>query len=786
MIKWHSQSRVACVLLFCGWVGGVYAQGIPPPISLPDPVNAGEVTAQSNTVYLETTLNGNEIVDLKEFQIRDGAISARPDVLKSLGFRNFTTSVEAVPLSTIAGLRYEYKQDIQRIVLSAPLSTLDLETTQLSNELSPDIEVSTGTGLLLNYDLYGWYSSERYRSFSAFSELRFFNPLGVLSNTTLFKTSSGNRRMPGERNSVRLDTQWETSWPQSAISLRLGDTHTAALSWSRATRIGGIQLSRNFALQPYFSTAPLPSFLGAADIPSNAELYVNGVKQYENQVPAGPFEIQTMPYISGAGNATLVLTDTMGKQRTLQLPFYSSTLLLKKGLADWSLEAGYVRRSYGLRSFDYGHDPVYSGSIRYGVSNEITAEAHTEGTRSLVNYGAGVSARLGQLGVISGSYSSSRNENVSGHLYSAGYQWQGKHFYVNANLKTAQQSYKDIATLYGAEVPQTNQIISAGVNMGRWGQLGVSWIKLKYFAQQSSRYLNVYWSKQLNNSVNLALNYNKDLGAAGNQTLFLGVSINLEKGYSGYLSSTLMGDNNPSYSASLYKRTQEDHGLSWSLRTQYDTGAANAYASADYLSRYGEYSAGVQTGKGNHTGYLNATGALVLMSGGAFASRQIDDGFAVVSTNGVQNVPVKLENREYGKTNSNGLLIVTPLNAYQRNRVSIDPSALPANVMIDKVDTNVSTQRKSGTRVLFKVAPVSAATVVVQDRSGRNIPLGTQVVLNNSEEAVVGYDGIVYLEKLQRHNLLQLRMQGGDCRILFDYTNTEETIPRLGPLTCQD
>jgi len=477
---------IVCFLMVGGLAGKGQAQGIPPPINLRDARAHAEQLAQNNTVYLETTLNGNAIADLKAFQVRDGKLYAGPSVLKSLGFRDVDESVSAIPLDDIDGLRYEYRQDIQHVALAAPLARLDLGVTQLSNESSADIDVSTGTGLLLNYDLYGWYSSERYRSFSAFSELRFFNPLGVLSSTALFKTGSGNAQIQGQRNSVRLDTQWETSWPDSAVSLRLGDTHTAALAWSRATRIGGIQLSRNFALQPYFSMAPLPSFLGSADIPSNAELYVNGVKQFEDEVPAGPFEIQTMPYISGAGNATLVLTDSMGKQRSLQLPFYNSSQLLKKGLADWSVEAGYVRQSYGLKSFDYGHDPMYSATVRYGVSNQLTAEAHAETTRALVNYGVGINARLGQLGIVSGSYSSSRHENIRGRMVSAGYQWQDGRFNISANLKKAQKTYRDIASLYGSEVPQTNQIISAGVNLGSLGQLGTSWINLKYFGQPAA------------------------------------------------------------------------------------------------------------------------------------------------------------------------------------------------------------------------------------------------------------------------------------------------------------
>lgn len=785
MAEYSRLKGTLCVLMIGGITATVHAQYIP-PVQRPGNADTGRASAAgADTVYLDTSLNGNAIDGLKAFVLRNGQIRASATVLRSLGFRVDAASDALIALDDIARLRYQYEQDMQRISLVAPLSDLELDATRFTNEISPNIEVSTGTGLLLNYDIYGWYSSERYKSLSAFTELRFFSPLGVLSNTALFKTASGTQQYNGQRNSVRLDTQWETSWPASAISLRLGDTHTAALPWSRATRIGGVQLSRNFELQPYFSTAPLPSFLGAADIPSNAELYVNGVRQFEERVPAGPFEIQTMPYISGAGNATLVLTDAMGKQRKVDLPFYNSTLLLKKGLADWSLEAGYVRQSYGLKSFDYGHDPVYSASLRYGVSNNITAEGHAEITRGLSNYGMGANVRLGQLGIVSGSYATSRHAGMRGNLYGWGYQWQNNRFHINANLKKAQSTYRDVASLYGSDIPESNQIVSTGVNLERWGQLGASYIKLKYFNQPSSRYLNVYWSKQVSNSVSVALNYNKDLTRSGSHTLFLGVAINLDNRYSSYVSATAFNDVNR-YTASIYKRNEGDEGLSWGVQTQYERGSAAFYANADYRGRYGEYSVGVQTEKGRHAGYVNTTGALVLMSGGVFASRQINDGFAVVSTNGVNDVPVQLENRNYGTTDGNGLLIVTPLNAYQRNQISIDPAALPADVVIDKVETAVAPERRSGARVLFKVRKVRAATVVLHDRQGQPLPLGTQVVVNGDEQAIVGYDGIAYLERLQDHNRLQAKWETGQCQLGFDYPDSQDTIPRLGPLACKE
>lgn len=784
MVEWvRAWKAIGLLIIFCALADWARAQHIPPPVRHKD----SDVSTQSafNTVYLDVTLNGNPIGNLTPFIEKDGKLSGNPKVLRSLGFRVPDDSSAPIPLDDIDQLNYRYSQDVQRLSMTAPLDTLDLEATELTNEISPDIEVSSGTGLLLNYDIYAWYSTNRYKSLSAFSELRFFSPLGVLNSTALFKRETGGQQSQWQKDVVRLDTQWETSWPGSAVSLRLGDTHTAAVPWSRPTRIGGIQLSRNFALKPYFSTAPLPSFLGSADIPSNAELYVNGIKQFEQEVPAGPFNIHTMPYISGAGNATLVLTDAMGKQRAVELPFYNSTTLLKKGLADWSIEAGYVRKSYGIKSFDYGHDPMYSGSIRYGVTDAITAEAHAESTKKLVNYGAGVNARLGQFGVVSGSYASSKHNNVRGSMYSWGYQWQGSRFHVSADLKKAQKTYRDVASLYGSEVPESNRIFSAGVNMDQWGQLGVSYINLKYFGQPADRYLNVYWNKQITDTVNVALNYNKDLSKSGRQTLFLGVSFNFDQRYSAYVSATALNDTNR-YTASLFRRSEDDEGLSWTLQTQYERQSAGLYASANYRGRYGEYSAGIQSDRGNNAAYANTTGSLVLMSGGVFASRQITDGFAVVSTNGVKDVPVQLENRKYGTTNNSGLLIVTPLNSYQKNQISIDPSVLPANMMIDKVSTTVAPERGSGTRVLFKVAPARAATVILHDRNGQPLPLGTPIVLNGGSETVVGYDGIAYLEQLQSHNQVRARSASGDCQVEFDYINTEDTIPRLGPLVCRE
>src|SRR5690606_6325299 len=150
--------------------------------------------------------------------------------------------------------------------------------------------------------------------------------------------------------------------------------------------------------QPYRVTTPLPTFLGEVAVPSEVDLYINGVRQYSGELPVGPFQLATSPNFNGLGNAQLVVTDAFGAVRTIEFPFYAAQDLLAEGLSDWSVAAGVVREDYGLESFSYASQPVASGNIRFGASDSLTLETHAEGGDNLRNAGAGAVWALGRAG----------------------------------------------------------------------------------------------------------------------------------------------------------------------------------------------------------------------------------------------------------------------------------------------------------------------------------------------------------------------------------------------------
>src|SRR5690606_29013922 len=151
-----------------------------------------------------------------------------------------------------------------------------------------------------------------------------------------------------------------------------------------------------------------------------------------------------------------------------------------EGLADWSVEAGYVRSDYGIRSFGYEDDPVVSGTLRYGLTKALTVETHAESTSDLTLGGLGAPATLGRLGQLAAAYAIASGAGEGGSQYSAGYQWAGKHFNARASTTRAEDQYRDIAALHGAPPPTVTDSLSLGLSFQSLGTMSLSYVRQKY------------------------------------------------------------------------------------------------------------------------------------------------------------------------------------------------------------------------------------------------------------------------------------------------------------------
>ncbi len=348
-------------------------------------------------------------------------------------------------------------------VLSAPQGQPDL------TRASP--------GAFLNYQL----SAQRVAGddlTGAFGELGAFAAAGVVTNTSVV------RSLDGHTDAVRLDSTYTTDFPASLERLTVGDAISDGSTWGSAVRFGGFGWSRNFSLRPDLVTTPLLSATGTAVVPSTVDVYVNNQKVSSAELPPGPFVVDRLPAVTGAGKVQVVVRDALGREQLVTQPFYSSQQLLAAGLSQFELDLGKVRRDYTTVSADYG-PTMGSGSYRMGITNSFTLETHAEFLENEAHAaGLAGAAALGQFAVLNFTAATGGGPGTSGALYGIGIERQGARFSFGFNHSTASAGYLQIAT---AEEParqfRSRDLAQLGANFQQWGSL----VAVKALAQEFTR-----------------------------------------------------------------------------------------------------------------------------------------------------------------------------------------------------------------------------------------------------------------------------------------------------------
>ena len=225
--------------------------------------------------------------------------------------------------------------------------------------------------MLLNYDLSVAHGgSGGPLTSGALLEAVAFSRFGNLVSSALV-LDDGARR-----SATRLDTFWRYDLPQRMETLVVGDAVGVGGGWSRPARYGGVRWGRDFGMRPGFVTLPQLTLNGEAALPSTVEVLVNNARRLSQPMPSGPFELNNVPIVTGAGEINLVVRDLLGRETVIQQSYYASPRLLAPGLSDFSFEAGWLRTGYG-ESSAYG-DGFGAATWRQGLSRSLTGEAGVE------------------------------------------------------------------------------------------------------------------------------------------------------------------------------------------------------------------------------------------------------------------------------------------------------------------------------------------------------------------------------------------------------------------------
>jgi len=786
---------------------------------------------EQNNLQLDVVINTVPAGTIGAFvRFDDGRIGATVEELDSLGLRLplQRRPEETAALDDIPTLKYRYDERIQRIFITVDDAGRKPQNFDVSGNADRElVRAQAGYGAVLNYDLLT--STSSFRSLGSLSlasssvslNARMFSPYGTAEQSAIVR---GGPQQHSEV--IRLNSSYRYSDPDRMISYVAGDTINGGLAWSRPIRIGGLQAQRNFALRPDLVTAPLANLGGSAAVPSTVDVYVNNIKTFSQDVGAGPFSVNNVPLISGAGNAELVIRDAAGHETRSTTPFYAAANLLAPGLTRWSVEGGLPRLSYGSTADVYVGSPVGSATLRRGIYDGLTAEAHAEAGAGVVNTGAGAIFKTGTAGVAALALSGSSSSGHRGAQGYASYETQLFGLNISASSQRTLGTYDDLASatarlqsivsggpqnfnglfgylptvsfpsstslayvtgIYGnARAPIALDRITFGapIPLDPKASLSASFVHLLDFSHHLSEIISVSYSRTMPYHASLFATVFHDFGNNKNTGIFAGLSMPL--GDSASISTGVSrGQGGTTAGIDAVKSLGLEPGsYGWRVR---DTEGSSSYreAAASYRSGYGTVQVGASQIRSSSVGSLELRGSITTLGGGVFLSNWIDDSFAVVKT-GTPGVEVLNENHRAGITDSRGMLLIPTLRSYQKNRIAIDPTNLPVDAEVPHTRELVAPADRAGVLVRFDVRKETTAALVTFVRpDGGVVPAGAVGRILGGEEFLVGYDGQAYIKGLSATNEADIEFTDGRCHAGFPFAPVSGQQVQIARVECR-
>ena len=337
-----------------------------------------------------------------------------------------------------------------------------------------------------------------------------------------------------------------------------------------------------------------------------------------------------------------------------------------------------------------------------------------------------------------------------------------------------------------ASLSQRSEQVTLSLNLERYGSLGAGYFDVRAADDSRTRLLNLTWSKSLWGNSSFYLSANREIGDSDwAMQAQLVIPFDLRGSLSIGNERSKAGENRQrvNYSRSV----PSEGGVGFNLGYAHGDGPAYRQADLTWRLQSVQLQAGVYGSSEAQSRWADASGSLVWMDRQVFAANRIDDAFVVVSTDGYRDIPVRYENQLVGQTDKNGHLLVPWSSAYYRGKYEIDPLNLPANVQSPNVEQRIAVRRGSGYLLEFPLSRIIAASVVLVDARQQELPLGSSVQHEQSGTwAVVGWDGLVYLENLAAQNTLHVTLANGQtCSAQFPVDMQQQQVPLIGPLLCQ-
>jgi len=214
--------------------------------------------------------------------------------------------------------------------------------------------------------------------------------------------------------------------PDQALRFKAGDVRMPGIHGHAGRSLLGVSAQRSYSdLQPTRQTGPNARRSFVVYQASAVDVFVNGRKIRSFRLPPGEYELSDLPLVTGGNRIKVEVREDSGRVRTYDFTAFYDHALLKPGLSEWHVAAGFTGE-YSLGGRHYALDrPALFASYQRGIFENLTGglAVHAADGAGALDLNVTTENAFGSLFLrAAASY-------AGGQLgYSAGFDWQFDEF----------------------------------------------------------------------------------------------------------------------------------------------------------------------------------------------------------------------------------------------------------------------------------------------------------------------------------------------------------------------
>jgi len=732
---------------------------------------------------------------------RDSLISVLQDLLKEdtvLAIKKLSDrlSPSVLPIPVVFNpveLKLETNVDLGLMARKSTDLGVDLEDEE-SQSLQP-----APFGGAINYRLEQNWGHERLGgNFFSGQFNSFMNIQSLVLENQMYYQSNVDQKW------YRGDTRLVKDFKETNIRAQAGDVYPQIQGFMVARPLGGINVARNFSLNPYRLPYPTGNQNFTLRSRSFVKYYVNSVLVKSEYLQAGNYSAKDIPLNNGLNTILIEAVDDLGQKQFFVFKASSNINLLNEGESRFDLSYGtpFLDSNF-KREYIERDGKVFSGFYQYGFTSLFSSSLYLQNQSDFSLYGSEFIHAI-PIGNITAGVARSDRGNLEGMAGSLGYQLitQGKKWFDSHTLSLRYENrsadfktqLNDVSTSvqnsYAANytIPVSNILtFSLGGNYGDVRNNSLE-DRYGYDVNLSFRVFN-------HHNISLYASRNRDEFKRWNDVAYVFLTFSIPEKNS-YVSS-LYDQQEKNLRVNVLKDNQN---RLYAFRTQaiaeYSEERQNGELDLTYPTQIGDFGGRI-TGNKTDSFETAARGSARLNSALVFAYQDREMGFGVARPIPGSFVIFKPESRlkdqriglkstsPYTESQS-GLfdeIVFNNLIAYQYRDIQLDPTFLEPGRSLEKEKFIVYPTYRSAH--LIKLNEKGSVILTGRILNSDGSPVSLQVGSINNVTFFTNRDGAVFIEGVEA-GTHELKIEGREDTFTFNVKKDERGFKNLGVIELKE